>query len=380
MHRYSDRLSWTDPANPFTTLLEKTRAAGQPLLDLTISNPTQALTNYPHAEIAEAYGAITNFSYEPDPLGSITAREHIAACYASKIHPSQIALTASTSEAYSLLFKLLANPGGEVLIPTPSYPLFDYLAKLEGVILRPYRLLYDGSWHIDLESIETSLSSRTRALIVVNPNNPTGSFLKRAEWQRLEKLAIDKNLPLIADEVFMDYPFAPSHDRISTFAGHNNTLSFSLNGLSKSAGMPQMKLGWIIVNGPAAERAQALHRLELLLDTYLSVATPVQNALSRLLQIGSSIKQQIVDRLQVNRETIAGLHPLHCEGGWSATLRMPAILSEETWITELLINHSVIVQPGYFFDMPFDACLIVSLLTEPATFAQGIARISAIQY
>ncbi len=379
MHRYSDRLSWTAPVNPFTTLLERTRASGQPLLDLTIANPTQALANYPHAEIAQAYGAIPNFAYNPDPLGNTAAREHIAAWYASKIQPSQIALTASTSEAYNLLFKLLANPGDEVLIPTPSYPLFDYLAKLEGVILRPYRLLYDGSWHIDFESIESSLSPRTRALIVVNPNNPTGSFLKRQEWQRLEKLAIDNNLPLIADEVFMDYPLEPSNNRVSTFAGHNNVLSFSLNGLSKSAGMPQMKLGWIVVNGPAADRAQALERLELLLDTYLSVATPVQNALPRLLQIGSTIRQQILHRLDINRQAIAALQPLHCEGGWSATLRMPAILSEETWITELVSNHSVIVQPGYFFDMPFDACLIVSLLTEPATFAQGIARIAAIQ-
>ncbi len=387
MYRYSSRLSWTAQTNSFSQLLAQKRSDRVPCLDLTISNPTEALNAYPHAAIANAYGSIESFNYHPDPLGQIDAREQIASWYAQRglsIAASQLALTASTSEAYSLLFKLLLNAGEEVLIPTPSYPLFEYLAQLEGVALRPYRLLYDGSWHVDFESLERTITPATRAIIVVNPNNPTGSFLKEDEVVRLEEIAVERGLPLIADEVFMDYAFVPSPNRVASLIGRDSVLSFSLNGLSKSAGMPQMKLGWIAVNGPQAEGEHALQRLELLLDTYLSVATPVQNALGGLLRTGQGIRNEILDRLLLNRKKLealpeaSGVHALHCEGGWSATLRVPNIWSEDMWITRLLEDHSVVVQPGYFFDMPMDGCLLVSLLTEPAVFAEGLDRLTAL--
>ena len=471
MYRYSGRLSWTAQTNSFSKLLAQKRLDGVRLLDLTISNPTEALAAYPHAAIAGAYGSIKSFDYHPDPLGQLDARERIASWYAERgisIPSSRLALTASTSEAYSLLFKLLLNGGEDVLIPTPSYPLFEYLAQLEGVALRPYRLLYDGSWHIDFESLERAITPATRAIVVVNPNNPTGSFLKEDEVVRLEEIALARGLPLIADEVFMDYAFAPSPNRVATLIGRDRALSFSLNGLSKSAGMPQMKLGWIAVNGPKAEREQALQRLELLLDTYLSVATPVQNALGELLRIGQGIRSEILNRLLLNRKTLdalpddIGVHALHCEGGWSATLRVPNVWTdqhgsqaalgssgalnaepprsalpafieqhgsqaalgssgalnaepprsalpafieqrgsqaalgssgalnaepprsalpafiEDIWITRLLEEHSVVVQPGYFFDMPMDGCLLISLLTEPSVFGEGLKRLAAL--
>jgi len=386
LHRYSGRLSWTAQTNSFSQLLAQKKSDRVPLIDLTISNPTEALGAYPHAAIASAYGSIKSFNYHPDPLGQIAAREQIASWYAQRglsVAPSQVALTASTSEAYGLLFKLLLNPGEEVLIPTPSYPLFEYLAQLEGVALHPYRLLYDGSWHVDFDSLERAVTPATRAIIVVNPNNPTGSFLKENELVRLEEIAVVRGLPLIADEVFMDYAFAPSANRVASFIGRDKALSFSLNGLSKSAGMPQMKLGWIAVNGPQAEREQALQRVELLLDTYLSVATPVQNALGELLRIGQGIRNEILDRLLLNRKKLdalpeaSGVHALHCEGGWSATLRVPNIWSEDIWITRLLEEHSVVVQPGYFFDMPSEAYLVASLLTPEPVFREGINRLQS---
>jgi aspartate/methionine/tyrosine aminotransferase len=387
LYRYSGRLSWTAQANSFSKMLAQKRLDGAPLLDLTISNPTDSLSAYPHAAIASAFGSIKSFDYHPEPLGQIDARAKIASWYARRaisVPAAQLALTASTSEAYSLLFKLLLNGGEEVLIPTPSYPLFEYLAQLEGVELRPYRLLYDGSWHVDFESLERALTPATRAIVVVNPNNPTGSFLKEDEVVRLEEIALARGLPLIADEVFMDYAFAPSPNRVASLIGRDRVLSFSLNGLSKSAGMPQMKLGWMAVNGPRSERDQALQRLELLLDTYLSVATPVQNALGALLHIGQGIRDEILDRLLLNRKTLdalpgaSGVHALHCEGGWSAAVRVPNIWPEESWIMRLLDEHSVVVQPGYFFDMPMDGCLLVSLLTEPAVFAEGLERVTAL--
>ena len=387
MYRFSRRLSWTSPTNLFSQLLAQKRLDSVPLLDLTISNPTEALAAYPHAAIASAYGSVKSFKYHPDPLGQIDSRKTIASWYAQRsinVSTSQLALTASTSEAYSLLFKLLVNGGEEVLIPTPSYPLFEYLAQLEGVVLRSYRLLYDGSWHVDFEGLERAVTPATRAIILVSPNNPTGSFLKEEEVLRLEEIAVARWLPLIADEVFMDYAFAPSANRVNSLIGRNQALSFSLNGLSKSAGMPQMKLGWIAVNGPESEREQALQRLELLLDTYLSVATPVQNASGELLRIGQSIRDEILERLLLNRKKLDALpdasvvHPLHCEGGWSAILRVPNMWSEDIWITRLLDEHGVLVQPGYFFDMPMDGCLLVSLLAEPSIFAEGLDRLTAL--
>jgi aspartate/methionine/tyrosine aminotransferase len=387
LYRYSDRLDWTATANPFSTLLAESRRAGRPLLDLTVSNPTQALADYPHWEISAALGSVADFRYQPEPFGNQEARAAIArrlmlgsSLSPLAVSPEQVALTASTSEAYAILFKLLANPGEQVLVPAPSYPLFDYLARLESVQLRPYRLAYDGSWHIDFASLEAAISARTRAIIVVNPNNPTGSYLKVQEFARLSEIALAHSLPLISDEVFQDYALGESKVRVSTLAGQADVLSFSLNGLSKASAMPQMKLGWMVVSGPAGERERACASLELLMDTYLSVGAAVQVAAEKLLTIGDGIQQRIRLRLDENLRTLSQLldnspiHILHTEGGWSAVLRVPQVLSEDEWITRLLTEHDVIVQPGYFFDMPGEAFLVVSLLTPPDVFGEGITR------
>ena len=383
LNRYSERLPWSTPKNAYSLLLEQKRLAGHSLLDLTVSNPTEALPDYPHAGIANAYGAVVDFQYEPDALGAPSARDSIADWYARHgmaVPANRIALCASTSEAYSILFKLLCNPGDEVLIPSPSYPLFECLAQAEAVKTSPYRLVHDGGWFIDLDSVRSAISARTKAIVVVSPNNPTGSFLKTRELNALIEVAARCELTLISDEVFMTYPAGLADDRVRSLIGHNEALSFSLNGLSKAAGMPQMKLGWMVVNGPQEEALSALGKLELLLDTYLSVGTPVQRALPRLFALGAAVHVQIQERLRQNRETLAMLRQnpiesLASEAGWSAILRVPAVRTEEAWITSLLTEHGVVVQPGYFYDMAAEAYLVVSLLASPQTFAAGIARL-----
>jgi aspartate/methionine/tyrosine aminotransferase len=363
--------------------LEQKRLAGDGLLDLTCSNPTQALPDYPHAEIAEALGAIVDFQYEPQALGALRARDDIAEWYAQQgivVSSNRIVLCASTSEAYSILFKLLCNPGDEVLIPNPSYPLFEYLAQADAVRTSPYRLVYEGGWFIDLDSVRDAISARTKAIVVVNPNNPTGSFVKAAELAALSEIAARYELSLISDEVFMTYPASAADDWVRSLIGHDEILSFSLNGLSKTAGMPQMKLGWMAVNGPEQEARAALGKLELLLDSYLSVGTPVQRSLSRLLAIGDVIHSQIDQRLRRNGEALAVLQKspiqtLASEAGWSVILRVPAIRTEEAWMTSLLVDHGVVVQPGYFFDMASEAYLVVSLLSNPQQFAAGLTSV-----
>jgi alanine-synthesizing transaminase len=383
---YSRRLSWSSPPNRFSTALSALKQAGAPLFDLTISNPTAADLVYPHAEIAQALGGIGTFSYEPDPAGRLEARRAIAAYYASRnisVAPERILLTASTSEAYAFLFKLLCDPGDEVLIPLPSYPLFSYLASLESVRTVPYRLRYDGSWHIDFSTIEAAISDRTRAIIVVSPNNPTGSFLSSEEAARLMDVACRCRLPVIADEVFFDYPLARSGTPGESLINRSETLTFCLNGLSKSAGMPQMKLGWVVLSGPGEQVEDSRKRLELILDTYLSPSTPVQRALPKLLEIGHDLQSQIQNRIRRNLDVLesalkgspAGV--LHAEAGWSAILQVPRTRSDEEWALALLRERHVVVQPGYFYDLPGGAFLVVSLLTAPHVLQEGIARLRA---
>ncbi|HTU44126.1 MAG TPA: pyridoxal phosphate-dependent aminotransferase [Bryobacteraceae bacterium] len=385
MYRYSRRLPWSTAPNAFSCLLQQERQAGARLLDLTISNPTEAFEDYPHDRIASAFSAVRDFSYHPDATGHVAARRAIAADYRARgltIQPEQLLLTASTSEAYALLFKLFCDPGDEVLAPLPSYPLFEYLAGLESVRIVPYRLRYDGSWFIDMASLRQSVSPCTRALIIVNPNNPTGSFLKQHEAEELFHFATAYGLPVISDEVFMDYSFGAYSGRVPTLIGTESVLSFSLNGLSKAAGMPQMKLAWIALSGPEPARECARQRLELLSDTYLSVGTPVQYALPELLRIGSDMRHSITQRLARNLAALQAklantpAHCLHVEGGWSAIVQLPRTSTEEIWITRLLEEKSVIVQPGYFFDMDSEAYLVLSLLTPPETFDEGVRRLS----
>ncbi|MCU1340013.1 MAG: aminotransferase [Bryobacterales bacterium] len=382
---FSSRLNWTQRPNRLSTLLAEKRQAGAQVLDLTESNPTRVGLAYPEAEILAALADASALRYHPAPQGMDSARGAVAGYYHERgtdISISSVLLTASTSEAYAFLFKLLTNPGDEILAPRPSYPLFEFLAGLESVHIRQYPLRYDGVWHVDFDALEQAITPRTRGIVVVNPNNPTGSFLKRAELDRLDSLAAERGLAILSDEVFRDYAFAAEADRASTLAGDRRALTFSMSGLSKIAGLPQMKLGWIVASGPHSD--QALDALELIADTYLSVSTPVQVALPRLLALSNGILRQIRQRTASNlarlRDALYGSAAtlLRTEGGWYAVLQVPRTRTEEEWTLKLLDESGILVQPGFFFDFESEAFLVVSLLPEPSIFAEGLARLRSI--
>jgi alanine-synthesizing transaminase len=384
LYSYSQRLSWSFSSNPLTQLLIHKRATGVPVLDLTLSNPTRCLPEYPHEAIRKALGRIQEFTYHPDPFGSEIARLAVAEYYRERgisTDSSQLLLTASTSEAYSQLFKLLCDPGDEVLAPLPSYPLIEYLAALESVRMTPYRLRYDGTWHLDSTSLRAQIHRRTKAIIVVNPNNPTGTFLSVEEKHELLDVAKQFDVAVISDEVFADYALAPGTQAVRTFVGNDSVLSFSLNGLSKVAGMPQMKLAWVTISGPAEARRTARERLEVIADTYLSVGTPVQHALPALFEIGVGIRRQLLQQIKQNlalMDTLlkgTTLQRLHLHGGWSAILRLPGIMTEEDWVRGLLQEQDTVVQPGYFFDMESEAYIVLSSITPVDQFRLGVERI-----
>ena len=370
--------------NRLSLLLEEKRRAGAQVLDLTGSNPTRAAFRYPAREILEALADPAALRYDPAPRGLLSAREAVARYYAVRgvqAPASSILLTASTSEAYGYLFKLLgarteAGPA-EVLVPRPSYPLFEFLAALESTVLKQYPLRYDGAWHIDFDALEGAVTARTRAVVVVHPNNPTGSFLKREEAQRLDEFAARRGLAILADEVFSDYAFAEDDSRAISFPGAAQ--AFTMSGLSKIAGLPQMKLGWIVASGPGSE--EALEQLEWIADTYLSVSTPVQLALPKLLELAVEIQARIRERTAGNlarlKASAAGspVGVLNTEGGWSAILQVPRTRSEEDWAMTLLSRRDVLVQPGFFYDFESEAFLVLSLLTETPTFTEGLRRI-----
>jgi hypothetical protein len=357
---FSSRLDWGLETNKLSALL-KTKHR---VLDLTESNPTTAGFEYPAEEILSALSDARSLRYEPDPRGLLSARQAVAEYYGD-VPPSRILLTASTSEAYSYSFKLLCDPGDEILSPRPSYPLVEFLAGLESVKVVQYPLRYDGAWYIDFDSLARAITPRTKAIVVVNPNNPTGSFLKPEEWTRLQQFGI----PILSDEVFFDYAFS-SVSRPSSPA----VLTFSMSGLSKVAALPQMKLGWIVASGPGHEAA--LDRLELIADTYLSVATPVQLALPRLLQASIAIREQIVSRTRSNLAFLRSVaHPLNVEGGWYAILQLPRTRTEEEWALTLLDRRDVLAQPGFYFDFESEPFLVLSLLTPPRIFAEALDRI-----
>jgi alanine-synthesizing transaminase len=380
---FSSRLDWSAPENPLARLLREKRARGEVLLDLTESNPTAAGFSYPGDRVL---GALTDprlLRYEPHPAGLAEARAAVAGYYRG-VSPERILLTASTSEAYAFLFKLLADPGDEVLVPRPSYPLFEFLAALESVRPVQYPLVYHGSWAIDFDALEQIISERTRAIVLVNPNNPTGSFLKQTELAQLISLCRRRGIAIISDEVFSDYVFGLDEQRVASLAGVGDVLTFVLSGFSKVLGLPQLKLGWILVQGPEPARRQAMERLELIADTYLSVGTPVQWAAGPLLGQREAIQQQILRRVRENRDFLASrIGPqspwrlLATEGGWYAVLEAPKIHTEEEWVLGLLEEHNVIVQPGFFFDFEREAFLIASLLTPSEKFCEGIRRILA---
>ena len=381
---FSSRLNWDLRPNRISALLEARRRAGARILDLTESNPTHAGLAYPSAEILAALGDARSLRYEPSPAGVAEARAAVAAYYAARgadVAADRVVLTASTSEAYGFVFKLLADTGDEVLVPRPSYPLFEFLARLESVRAVDYPLVYDGGWRIDFPALEAALTPRTRAIVVVNPNNPTGSFLKTGELDRLVSLAAARAFAIVSDEVFSDYAFAPDAERVTTLVGVTGALSFSLSGLSKIAGLPQMKLGWIVAAGPEEPRTGALARLELIADTYLSASAPAQYGAARLMKAGARVREQIAARTRQNLEWLRGavagsaLSVLAVEGGWYATLEVPRTRSEEEWTLELLERDGVLVQPGFFFDFETEAFLVVSLLTPPDVLCEGIGRL-----
>jgi len=379
---FSSRLNWSQRPNRLSALLEEKRRSGAQVLDLTESNPTRVGLVYPQAEILSALADASALRYHPSPRGIESAREAVAGYYrdrGTQVDREHILLTASTSEAYAYLFKLLTNPGDEILAPRPSYPLFEFLAGLESVNIRQYPLRYDGVWHVDFDALEQAITPRTRGIVVVNPNNPTGSFLKRAELEVLDALAAERGLAILSDEVFRDYGFGEEAERVSTLAGDRRALTFSMSGLSKIAGLPQMKLGWVALNGP--DCGQAMDALELIADTYLSVSAPVQVALPRLLALSGSILNGIRQRTASNlarlREAIHGSAAtlLRTEGGWYAVLQVPQTRTEEEWALKLLDESGVLVQPGFFFDFESEAFLVLSLLPEPAIFAEGVSRL-----
>ncbi len=383
MPLFSHRLSWTTGENLLARTEARVRAAGRPLVDLTVSNPTQVGLAYPVDDIARALVDARALSYQPTPRGLLAARQAVAEDYARRgamVSPEQILLTASSSESYALLFKLLGDPGQMVLCPEPSYPLFEYLSRLESLVPRAYQLTYDGRWRVDFSSLDWE---NVAALVLVSPNNPTGSFISREDFQRLAELAAQHQVAIIADEVFADFPLAPVADAVTAVAARpESALVFSLGGLSKSCALPQMKLGWMAATGPAPLVQDALARLELVADTYLSVGTPVQVALPALLQAGAVVRAEILERVQRNRAALlAHLGPdspctlLPTEAGWSAILRVPAVMSDEAWACTLMADDGVLVQPGYFFDLHLGATLVLSLIAPPPDFDAGVARL-----
>jgi alanine-synthesizing transaminase len=358
----------------------RARARG-PVVDLTLSNPTRAGIDYP-ADLLSVMSQPAALTYRPEPLGLADARQAIAEDYARRglrIAADRIVLTTSTSEAYSILFKLLGEPGrSNVLTPVPSYPLFDHLTRLDGLVQRRYALEFHGAWVVDVETLDAVWTSDTRAVLAVSPNNPTGSIVRGGDADELTRRCGDREAALILDEVFCDYPLGEAFDEPRAFA-EPPCLLCRLGGLSKSIGLPQAKLGWIALNGPSDVVAEALDRIELICDTYLSVSTPVQMAARSLLERGAAVRAQILDRVRANdaalRATVSGdggVTVLPADGGWSAVIRVPATRSEEALVTELLERDAVAVHPGYFFDFPHEAFLVVSLLPESAEFARGI--------
>ena len=382
---FSRRLPESLAPNAIARAVADLRAAGAALLDLTETNPTAVGLAYP-ADLLDPLASADALRYRPDPRGLASAREAIAAEIArdgAGAGADRILLTASTSDAYALLFKLLCDPGDAVLVPQPSYPLFDWLTRLEGVPARPYRLEYHGRWSIDRASVAEALTPSTRALLVVSPNNPTGSMLRRADLDWLIELCASRAIALIGDEVFAGYPLAPRPDAASmAAAGDTPALTVSLGGLSKSAGLPQVKLGWMIVQGPAALRDAALARLEVIADAYLSVSTPVQIAAPALLARGRTIRAAIAARVAGNlaalRARLAAWPAVTLrepEGGWSAVLEVPRTSSEEALVVRLLHEARVMIHPGHFFDFPGEAFLVMSLLPDPAVFRAAVDRL-----
>jgi len=380
---FSSRVPGDRRPNRLARALADARAR-RPLIDLTVSNPTQVGIRYP-PDLLAPLASETSLIYRPEPFGMEAAREAVAATYARRglpINADRIVLTASTSEAYSILFRLLCDPvRSQVLTPVPSYPLFEHLTRLDGVDARPYPLEYHGTWSVALDDLDHAWTADTAAVLAVSPNNPTGSALGARDADELAQRCEDRQTALILDEVFCDYPLGEPLKEPRALAGPG-CLLFRLGGLSKTVGLPQVKLGWIALDGPEDLVVEALDRLELICDTYLSVSIPVQAAGPALLERGAEIRQQILARVRTNYAALQaavrrarGATLLRAEGGWSAVLRVPATKSEEELVLDLLEHDDVVVHPGYFFDFAYEAFLVLSLLPETDRFTRGAHRI-----
>jgi alanine-synthesizing transaminase len=375
---FSRRTDWKLTPNRFTQAQQE--AHGREVLDLTISNPTRAGLRYDEKAILISLSNPAALDYDPQPKGLLSARQAIADYYEQQIDPESLLLTTSTSEGYSFVFRLLCNPEDEVLVPKPSYPLFEFLADLQDVKLVPYPLLYDHGWQIDFPSLEKAVTPRTRAVVLVHPNNPTGSYVSKAERDALNRFCREQNLAILVDEVFLNY----AHDGAShpSFASNKDVLTFTLSGISKISALPQMKLAWIAASGPAGQLHPALSRLEIIADTYLSLNAPVQLAAPVLLDQRKQIQLQLLDRVRTNLAELdrqlaqqKASERLAVEGGWYAILRVPATRSDEDLAIEILRQASVLVHPGHFYDFPRDGYLVLSLITQPGQFRDGIARL-----
>ena len=383
---FSSRTNWNLKPNRLAEALARHRSSGRRLLDLAASNPTECGFKYAAAGIVRALCNPAALEYHPDPRGLKTARQAVSSYYSAQklqLPPDDLLLTVSTSEAYSYVFRLLCNPGDELLIPTPSYPLFDFLADVNDVKLTRYALFYDHGWHIDLHALKQAITARTRGIIVVHPNNPTGHYTRREEVAALNAICADHKIAIIADEVFLDFSLTGALQ--PSFASNNAALTFTMSGISKISGLPQMKLAWLAVNGPHELKSEALSRLELIADTYLSMNAPIQLAAPALLEQRGSFQQQLMARVRANlaeldRELAGQSHisRLEIEGGWYAVLRVPATRSDEELALELLEKHDVYVHPGHFYDFPGEGYLVLSLITPEQEFQEGLAYISSV--
>jgi aspartate/methionine/tyrosine aminotransferase len=382
---FSDRTNWRLAHNRFTRAVEEVRASGGRLLDLSASNPTRVGLDFNPQAILQSLASPQVLDYDPQAKGLRCAREEVASYYraAHGIHsldPERIILTSSTSEGYSYIFRLLCNAGDELLVPKPSYPLFEFLADLQDVKLIPYPLIYDHGWQMDFDSLQKAVTGRTRGVVVVHPNNPTGSYVHASEFDPFNKFCAQHGLAMIVDEVFLDYPLDNSPH--ASFAGNPDVLTFTLSGLSKISALPQMKVAWLVTAGPENQVNAAMGRLEVIADTYLSMNAPVQWAIPVLLEQRHDIQRQLRARVKSNLAELdrqlasaKACQRLSLEGGWYAVLRVPVTRSDEELAIELVREKSVLVHPGHFYDFPSDGYLVLSLITAPDDFVAGVDRL-----
>jgi len=376
---FSRRTEWNLTPNRLTLAHRAALASGKKIIDLTISNPTRAEIQYNETAILDALRNPRSLDYDPQPKGLLSARDSVAAYYAPTIDPESLILTTSTSEGYSFVFRLLCNPGDEILVPKPSYPLLDFLAELQDVNLVPYSLIYDHGWQIDFHSLENAITHKSRAVVLVHPNNPTGSYVAAQERQCLNEICQKHKLALIVDEVFLDYAHGKPE---ASFAANRDVLTFTLSGISKISALPQMKLAWIAVSGPSTGAAAAMQRLEVIADTYLSLNAPVQLAAPALLDQRKTIQPQLMSRVRTNLTELdrqlarqKSCCRLEVQGGWYAVLRIPVTRSDEDFAIELLQRSGVLVHPGHFYDFPSDGYLVLSLIAIEDEFRNGIAEV-----